>query len=227
MKARRRSSTRPSPAPGASCRRSSPGSPNPARSRQGIVSRAYHIAPRRVLHSRPMPGETILVVEDEPSVARGLEYGLKAEGFTVLVAGTGGQALRARSRRKGPGRTPSHAPGHPASRHERVRRLPDPAGRGPCPAHPHGDRAGRGSGQGPGPRAGRRRLHRQAVLLPRAALPGPRGAAPRLRGAGLRGRRGAGDLRRRGGGPAAHEGGARAARPSCSRPPSTGSCATS
>jgi len=40
-----------------------------------------------------MPGETILVVEDEPSVARGLEYGLKAEGFSVLVAANGAKAL--------------------------------------------------------------------------------------------------------------------------------------
>ena len=40
-----------------------------------------------------MPGETILVVEDEPSVARGLEYGLKSEGFSVLVAPTGAAAL--------------------------------------------------------------------------------------------------------------------------------------
>jgi two-component system response regulator VicR len=40
-----------------------------------------------------MAGETILVVEDEPSVARGLEYGLKAEGFSVLVAGNGSLAL--------------------------------------------------------------------------------------------------------------------------------------
>jgi DNA-binding response OmpR family regulator len=40
-----------------------------------------------------MPGEIILVVEDEPAVARGLEYGLKAEGFTVLVAATGARAL--------------------------------------------------------------------------------------------------------------------------------------
>ncbi len=40
-----------------------------------------------------MPGDTILVVEDEPSVARGLEYGLKAEGFSVLVAGSGARAL--------------------------------------------------------------------------------------------------------------------------------------
>jgi DNA-binding response OmpR family regulator len=40
-----------------------------------------------------MSGQTILVVEDEPSVARGLEYGLKAEGFTVLLAATGRKAL--------------------------------------------------------------------------------------------------------------------------------------
>jgi DNA-binding response OmpR family regulator len=40
-----------------------------------------------------MPGETILVVEDESSVARGLEYGLKAEGFSVLLASTGKRAI--------------------------------------------------------------------------------------------------------------------------------------
>jgi len=40
-----------------------------------------------------MPGDLILVVEDEPAVARGLEYGLKAEGFSVLVAPTGKAAL--------------------------------------------------------------------------------------------------------------------------------------
>ena len=40
-----------------------------------------------------MEGHTILVVEDEPSVARGLEYGLKAEGFTVLLTGSGRRAI--------------------------------------------------------------------------------------------------------------------------------------
>jgi DNA-binding response OmpR family regulator len=40
-----------------------------------------------------MAGETILIVEDERAVARGLEYGLAKEGFTVLVAETGLQAL--------------------------------------------------------------------------------------------------------------------------------------
>jgi DNA-binding response OmpR family regulator len=40
-----------------------------------------------------MSSHTILVVEDERSVARGLEYGLKAEGFAVLLAPTGKKAL--------------------------------------------------------------------------------------------------------------------------------------
>jgi DNA-binding response OmpR family regulator len=40
-----------------------------------------------------MSTETILVVEDEPSVARGLEYGLKAEGFSVLLSANGKRAL--------------------------------------------------------------------------------------------------------------------------------------
>jgi two-component system alkaline phosphatase synthesis response regulator PhoP len=38
-------------------------------------------------------GERILIVEDERAVARGLEYGLEREGFTVLWAETGQQAL--------------------------------------------------------------------------------------------------------------------------------------
>jgi DNA-binding response OmpR family regulator len=40
-----------------------------------------------------MSGERILVVEDEPAVAMGLEYGLKSEGFNVLRAANGKQAL--------------------------------------------------------------------------------------------------------------------------------------
>jgi DNA-binding response OmpR family regulator len=38
-------------------------------------------------------GEKILVVEDERAVARGLEYGLTKEGFSVLVAEDGPRAL--------------------------------------------------------------------------------------------------------------------------------------
>jgi DNA-binding response OmpR family regulator len=40
-----------------------------------------------------MPGERILIVEDERAVARGLEYGLANEGFEVLVAENGQEAL--------------------------------------------------------------------------------------------------------------------------------------
>ncbi|MCB0206218.1 MAG: response regulator, partial [Anaerolineae bacterium] len=40
-----------------------------------------------------MTGETILIVEDERAVARGLEYGLTADGFSVLWARTGSEAL--------------------------------------------------------------------------------------------------------------------------------------
>ena len=40
-----------------------------------------------------MPGERILIVEDERAVARGLEYGLESEGFAVLLAENGSKAL--------------------------------------------------------------------------------------------------------------------------------------
>ena len=40
-----------------------------------------------------MAGEKILIVEDERAVARGLEYGLTAEGFIVLWARSGNEAL--------------------------------------------------------------------------------------------------------------------------------------
>jgi DNA-binding response OmpR family regulator len=46
-----------------------------------------------------MPGERILIVEDEPAVARGLQYGLESEGYEVLVAENGKLALEF-SRRK-------------------------------------------------------------------------------------------------------------------------------
>lgn len=40
-----------------------------------------------------MSAERILIVEDERAVARGLEYGMSKEGFSVLVAETGQKAL--------------------------------------------------------------------------------------------------------------------------------------
>ncbi len=41
-----------------------------------------------------MAGETILIVEDERPMARSLEYGLQAEGYSVLWADTGQGALK-------------------------------------------------------------------------------------------------------------------------------------
>lgn len=41
-----------------------------------------------------MSGERILIVEDERAVARGLEYGLKNEGFVVLWADTGKKGVQ-------------------------------------------------------------------------------------------------------------------------------------
>ena len=41
-----------------------------------------------------MQKEVILIVEDEPAVARGLQYGLSKEGFNVRWVATGQEALR-------------------------------------------------------------------------------------------------------------------------------------
>jgi two-component system response regulator VicR len=41
-----------------------------------------------------MPGERVLLVEDEPAVARGLQYGLERAGYDVLWASTGEEALQ-------------------------------------------------------------------------------------------------------------------------------------
>lgn len=45
------------------------------------------------MRKKKLSGERILIVEDERAVARGLEYGLAHEGFEVLWAETGQQAL--------------------------------------------------------------------------------------------------------------------------------------
>ena len=45
-----------------------------------------------------MKRERVLIVEDEPAVARGLEYALKEEGFEVFWAKTGARALEMTSR---------------------------------------------------------------------------------------------------------------------------------
>jgi DNA-binding response OmpR family regulator len=48
-----------------------------------------------------MAAETLLVVEDDPAVARGLVYALRTEGFDVILSGSGAEAL-AEARARGP-----------------------------------------------------------------------------------------------------------------------------
>ncbi len=47
-----------------------------------------------------MKRERVLIVEDEPAVARGLEYALKEEGFEVFWARTGAQAIEITGRKQ-------------------------------------------------------------------------------------------------------------------------------
>ena len=47
-----------------------------------------------------MRRERVLIVEDEPAVARGLEYALKEEGFEVYWAKTGAQAIEITERQQ-------------------------------------------------------------------------------------------------------------------------------
>jgi len=47
-----------------------------------------------------MKRERVLIVEDEPAVARGLEYALKEEGFEVFWARTGAQAVEIMGRKQ-------------------------------------------------------------------------------------------------------------------------------
>ena len=67
-----------------------------------------------------MAGERILLVEDERAVARGLEYGLRAEGFEVLWARDGQSALAI------------VPPGHPLVEGE-TRSGAHSCSRSPCP----------------------------------------------------------------------------------------------
>ena len=45
------------------------------------------------MDGRELSGGRILIVEDEPAVARGLQYGLQEEGFAVTWAATGRKAI--------------------------------------------------------------------------------------------------------------------------------------
>ena len=124
-------------------------------------------------------GESLLVADDDPFIARLLEIELAAAGYDVRVASDGAQALelaQERMPRPGPrrrddaehGRLRAHAPAPPGSAH-----------RGRLDHHAHRARALRRQARGVRDRRGR--LHRQAVRHAGAAGADPRRAPPRRR----------------------------------------------
>ena len=116
-------------------------------------------------------GVRLLVVEDDPRISDPLQEGLDREGYDVVVAATGADALAAdrhrsrpaRPRPPRPRRTASCAANYaPAARTDHRRQRPRRRDR---PSH--------------APRARRRRLRRQAVRVPRARRPDPGRLPPR------------------------------------------------
>ena len=149
-------------------------------------SRAATSRCRPAGHHSSMPdSSTILLVDDEESVQKLLTYPLERDGFRVVPARDGEEALARFAR--GAGR-PRRARHH-AAEARRARGLQAPA-RPELGAdhHAHGPR--RRARQGARARARRRRLHHEAVLDPRVPEPRAGAAAPRVRAAAGRRRRG-------------------------------------
>ena len=119
-------------------------------------------------------GESLLVADDDPFIARLLEIELRAAGYDVRVASDGVEALEPR-----PGAEPRPRPGRrDDAQHGRVRAHPPPP---PGPPHRHrldhhADGARSVGRQARRVRDRRRRLHRQAVRHARAAGADPRRA---------------------------------------------------
>ena len=139
------------------------------------------VAPRC---SIPDVAATILIVEDEHAVARGIQYALQQEGYEVAVARSGEEGLEI-----GTKQAPDlvvldvRLPGH------RRLRGPAPPARGRRQdAGPRPDRARRRGRQGHRPRARRRRLPDQAVRAARADEPDQGAPAPLVRRPVRRGR---------------------------------------
>ena len=130
------------------------------------------------------PTARVLVAEDERDVAELIRYTLAREGFEVVVATNGADALR--QAREGRPDLVLLDLMLPAG--ERVGAVPAAqAGPGhPRAARDHAHRSGRGRRQGPRLRAGGGRLRDEAVLHARAGRPGPRRrpADPARRGRG-------------------------------------------
>ena len=103
---------------------------------------------------------TVLAIEDDPAILRGLSDNLRFEGYEVVTASdgeTGYQPAAGAQARPDPARSD-------ASAHERIGILPQ-AARGKDPdSDSDADRAQRGAGSRPGPGSGRGRLRHQAVF---------------------------------------------------------------
>ena len=162
---------------------------------------------------------TILLVDDEESIQKLLTYPLERDGYRVVQARDGDEALR---RFDGGADRPRRAR-RDAAEARRPRGLQAAARDEPRPDH-HADRPRRRGRQGARPRARRGRLHHQAVLDPRVPEPRPGGAAAggdaaaRLRASPSRSSIDGLDDRSR----AAH--GRRRRRSPCSSPTSSSSC---
>ena len=111
----------------------------------------------------------VLIVEDDDAIAEPLAKGLEREGLEVDRVETGRRRARPRAASDLRRRAARPRPSRP----RRLRRVPR-AARPFRRADHRGDRAVRGGRPGRRARARRRRLHRQAVRLPRAGRAHPR-----------------------------------------------------
>ena len=119
---------------------------------------------------------TILVVDDEKDILELVTYNLQRNGYTVLTATSGDQALALAEKKPArPGAARLDAP-----RHERHRRGPQAEGRPAHVANPdhHADRQERRDRRHRRPHAGRRRLRVQAVQHEDFVGPNEHGASP-------------------------------------------------
>ena len=115
----------------------------------------------------------ILVVDDEPQIRRVLRATLTAQGYEVVDARTGEDALDRAARQPLPARSARHE----HARHRRPRNLPrDPRHQRGLGHHAHRPRLR--ARQGGRARRRRRRLHHQTLRHARTARAHPRRAAP-------------------------------------------------
>ena len=124
----------------------------------------------------PESTPTILLVDDEDAVRKVLAFPLEKDGYTVVQAADGEEALRRFARHAGrPRRARHHAAAARRARGLQAAALDEHG------ADHHADGARRRARQGDRPRARRRRLHHEAVLDPRVPLARARPAPPRPR----------------------------------------------